>query len=454
MSKMTTKPVCDICAEFYNKVNRKVVTCGVCDFNACRECVKKYILGSKEEPVCMSCKVLWDRNFLTEQLGKTFMTKDYRDYREELLIEREMGMLQATQPHVEREIRIERLQDEIFMLRENYLSTLAILDKELKELKNGDRDAVERKKFIRKCPNGDCHGFLSSALKCELCECWVCSECREIKGFSKEEKEMHECNKDILESVKLLEKDSKQCPKCTALIFKIEGCDQMYCVECHTAFSWKTLKIESGVIHNPHYFEYQRLTNRGVAPRNPNDIQCGRELDQLFVSRLIDKIVPLPENWRREVINGEVIYYNHRNQRSYVKPEIKDELLLDIIEICRQVIHVRFVEQPRFATEVRLYLNMRLRIDFMRNKINRDEMKKILQKREKENTKKTELSNIIAMYVSCMTDLFYRLYDENNLVSIKKEMIELRKYVNECFKTISKSYNCKQYSIDKKFHFV
>lgn len=441
-----TKPVCNICAEVYNKVNRKVVKC-ICDFECCRTCVKKYMLESKEEPLCMSCKVAWDRDFLLEQLGRTFMTKDYRDYRENVLVEREMGFLQATQPHVEREIRIEKLKEEILILRKK----LPKLEKELKELKNGG-DLVERKKFVRKCPNGDCHGFLSSALKCGLCECWVCADCREVKGFSTEEKESHECNKDIVESVKLLEKDSKPCPKCTALIFKIEGCDQMYCVECHTAFSWNTLKIVTGVIHNPHYFEYQRMINGGVAPRNPMDIQCGREIDNYFVSKLTDKIAPVPENWRKEVINGDIIYY-HNNKRSYSKPIIKDQEVLNIIEICRQVMHVRFTEQPRFRTEVRLYSNMQLRIDYMRNKINKNGMKKILQKREKETTKKGEVLNVLEMYVSCMTDLFYRLYEENELVKIKKEMFELKKYVNDCFQKISKSYNCKQYLINDTFNF-
>ena len=443
---MPIKPSCNICTEFYNKVNRKVVKCWSCDFEACRDCIKKYMLGSKEEPVCMSCKVAWDRNFLLEQLGKTFMTRDYRDYREDLLVEREMGFLQATQPHVEREIRMEQLKEEIFMLKRK----LPKLEKELKELKDGG-NVVERKKFIRKCPNGDCHGFLSSALKCGLCECWACATCHEIKGFSTEEKEAHECNKDIVESIKLLEKDSKPCPKCTSLIFKIEGCDQMYCVECHTAFSWNTLKIESGVIHNPHYFEYQRMTNGGVAPRNPIDVQCGRELDNYFIPRLIDQITPLPEDWRIEVTDRGVMYC-HGNKRYYSKPVNQE--VTDIVEICRQVIHIRFIEQPRFTTEVRLYSNMQLRIDYMRNKINKNEMKKILQKREKEYTKKQEISNVLQMYVSCMTDLFYRLYEENDLIKIKKEMNELKKYVNDCFKKISKLYNCKEYVINQNFHFI
>ena len=443
---MTTKPSCNICAEFFNKVNRKAVKCCACDFESCRDCIKKYMLGSKEEPTCMSCKVAWDRNFLLEQLGKTFMTRDYRDYREDLLVEREMGFLQATQPHVEREIRMEELKEEISMLKKK----LPRLEKELKELKDGG-DVVERKKFVRKCPNGECHGFLSSALKCGLCQCWVCATCHEMKGFSTEEKEAHVCNKDIVESVKLLEKDTKQCPKCTSLIFKIEGCDQMYCVECHTAFSWNTLKIESGVIHNPHYFEYQRMTNGGVAPRNPADVQCGRELDNYFVPRLIEEITPLPENWTREITDRGIMYCNG-NKRYYSKPNTQE--VLDVVEICRQVIHVRFVERPRFATELRLYSNMQLRIDFMRNKITKIQMKKILQKREKEHTKKQEISNVLEMYVSCMTDLFYRLYEDNELVKINKEMDELKKYVNDCFKKISKTYDCKEYRLDDKFRFL
>ena len=97
---------------------------------------------------------------------------------------------------------------------------------------------------------------------------------------------------------------------------------------------------------------------------------------------------------------------------------------------------------------------MQLRIDYMRNKITKDGMKKILQKREKDNIKKAELSNVLGMYVACMTDLFYRLYDENELLKIKKEMNVLKKYVNDCLEKISKTYSCKQYVIDDNFHFL
>jgi hypothetical protein len=405
----------------------------------------------------MSCKTKWDRDFLNENFDKSFITKQYKKHREDILFEREIGMLQATQPYVEKEIKIENITNNLNALKREYEEKIKTLEEELIKAKTNSTTS-EKRKFIRKCPNNECQGFLSSSLKCELCKCWACSDCREMIGFTIDEKNNHECNKDILESVKLFEKDSKPCPKCAALICKTEGCDQMFCVECHTAFSWKTLKIESGVIHNPHYYEYQRRINNGIVFRNPMEIQCGRELDLNFINMLIEIFEPeLPKGWKKKqktrmVFNTEmtyVVYISSRGKETTLHPGGVDEF----VNICRKVTHIRHINQPRFRQIDRLNNNLQLRIDYMRNKIDKEKFKKTIQKNEKENLKRREINNILGMFISTITDLFYRLVETRDR-GIKKEMDELRKYTNDCLKRISKTYNCKMYHIDDLYNFI
>lgn len=420
---------CSICIEEYNKSNRKKIAC-ICEFECCKSCIQTYILNSNIDPHCMSCKVQWEYKTIVNNLGLTFINNEYKTYKQNLLFERERGLLQATQPYIEHEIKIKNLEDQ---LKEKQ----AIIDELIKEkndiktkiyqLKN-NKKPVEKVKIVKKCPNNDCHGFLSLSLKCSLCSCIACTDCKEIKGFTEEEANGHECDKNILESIKLLNNDSKPCPKCSSLIFKIAGCDQMYCVECHTAFSWRTLKIETGAIHNPHYFEYHRRQNNGNVPRNPLDVRCGRGLDHNFAI--------------------------HINRLKILEDNTKEIL----IKICRNTIHIREVECPRFQNNI-LEKNLKVRILYMKNEIPPDEFKTQLYRKEKEHIKKNDIYNVLTMYVSCMTDLLYRIYEttmtinnkkesEKNFKVMKKEMEQLRVYTNECLTDIGKVYNCKQYVID------
>jgi hypothetical protein len=84
--------------------------------------------------------------------------------------------------------------------------------------------------------------------------------------------EGHVCNPDDVSSARLIREETKPCPTCTTRIYKIDGCDQMWCIECKTAFSWKSGEIVNGKIHNPHYYEYLRKT-QGFVPRADNPCQ-------------------------------------------------------------------------------------------------------------------------------------------------------------------------------------
>lgn len=70
------------------------------------------------------------------------------------------------------------------------------------------------------CPKNDCRGYLTKNYICNLCNVKVCSKCHKIKW----EKDVptvernHECSKDDIESVNILKKTTRPCPKCNSPI--------------------------------------------------------------------------------------------------------------------------------------------------------------------------------------------------------------------------------------------
>lgn len=164
------------------------------------------------------------------------------------------------------------------------------LKQQLRSLLNNSKgeEGVEKKKFVRKCTVTGCNGFLSTAWKCEMCENWSCPDCFEVKGLDRNAE--HICNPDNLATAELIRSDTKPCPTCGEMISKIDGCDQMWCISCHTAFSWATgREVKSGIIHNPHYYQWLRSGGREV-PRNPLDNPCGGE-HQLIRYEALNRIL-------------------------------------------------------------------------------------------------------------------------------------------------------------------
>jgi hypothetical protein len=308
---MTTQ--CGICIEDIKKVGqRKRATCPYCDLVACVDCTQKYLLGTHEDPHCMGCRRGWSRETLMT-LGDTWVLKNYKKHRETILLDRERARLPAAQVRLEsHKLADERKKqmDELMPLIGKLRAELVTLEGRYANCKNdynlltngmepmfdltGSKrirtlgDAVpdvlggaaggkvvkeERREFIMKCPAPDCRGFLSSAYKCGICDQHTCPSCHELKA--EKDDPTHTCKPDQVETVKLLKKETKPCPKCAANIFKINGCDQMYCTACNTPFSWTTGKmVTDGVIHNPHYYEYLRAGGKEV-PRAPGDVPCG-----------------------------------------------------------------------------------------------------------------------------------------------------------------------------------
>ena len=423
----TANTECMICTEKYNKTKRSVVTCCYCEFSACRVCCETYILD-KTQPCCMngSCNKEWSRKFLVENFSKVFINNEWKKHQEKILYDKEKALLPATQPIVEQRKR----KNEILLELNGIQQEIHRLSKKASELKtqlhtiNNTTNAPRERHFVRACPDGDCRGYLSSQWKCGLCKKWTCPDCHIIIGPNKNVE--HECNKDDLETAKLLDRDTKPCPKCSTGIFKIEGCDQMWCTQCHTAFSWRTGHIETR-IHNPHYFEFMRRSN-GEAPRNQQDNNiCGRDITDWAVRNSLNNLVQQKFNLKQ-----------HMKGLSY---------------IIESVTHLSEVQTPLYRVDDQEN-NLELRVQYMSNEIDEDKFKKLIQQANKKHSKKRETYDILTLFQRTITEIVLRLIhsletiepNDRSLASdaINKHVEEIegiRNYANECFEEISFTYS-------------
>ena len=138
---------------------------------------------------------------------------------------------------------------------------------------NPEGKEQEKRKFIMACPDDDCRGYLSSGYKCEMCKLFTCSHCLKIIGPDKNNHN-HVCDEDDVKTADFIKSTTKPCPGCGERIYKIEGCDQMWCTVCKVAFSWRTGARVNGVIHNPHFYAWQREGGAAVI-QNPGAQICG-----------------------------------------------------------------------------------------------------------------------------------------------------------------------------------
>ena len=446
---------CNISCDNYNKSTRTKVCCPYCDFDVCRACCETYIL-SETIPKCMKpeCAKEWSRKFLRENFTNTFLTSKFREHLEDILFDQEKSLLPATQPLVE-EIKAKRTMKNQIKELELLIDDLYKQKRELEvKLQYGlvDIPEKERARFVRQCPANGCRGFLSSQWKCGICEQWTCPDCHELKGPNRDCD--HKCDPNNVETAKLIAKDSKPCPKCQSMIFKIDGCSQIWCTQCHIAFDWKTGRLEKH-IHNPHYYEWQR--KNGITNRNPGDIECGRELTHNIVFRIQTLSKKHPNIC--EIVVKEVREWNGSIRKDTIVKYSK--FIEDICHIIRSVLHNTHVELHNFQTDY-VTKNQDLRIKYLENLISEEDFKMMIQRNDKKNRKNTEIAQVLQLANTAVTDIIYRLIDnldnsepgKHNIESYLNEIEQIITYCNDIFKDICFTYNTVHYAFDKFFNFV
>lgn len=283
---------CPIGCETYTATNPRI-ECPYCNADACLKCQKAYLLGASLDPHCMGCRRAWTPDVVASLFPEAFRKGELRKKVIQLLAEREKAYFPEAMETAIRNDLARRLNESLSKKRKIVLKIkrhmklsdklthelvdeynrvcgeTEDLEKEQTHLRHGQPHEVVRIRTttVRPCPVHGCEGYLSTAWKCASCNIHVCSKCEEPKG-----REEHACNPDTVATVELKRKDTKPCPKCGVCVSKTSGCDQMWCINCKTPFSWRTLQVESGLIHNPHYFEWLHRTGADVARTLPDNM--------------------------------------------------------------------------------------------------------------------------------------------------------------------------------------
>jgi hypothetical protein len=271
-----------------------------------------------------------------------------------------------------------------------------------------------------RCPGEGCRGFLSTAYKCGVCEKSTCSECLEILGDTGAlGAAEHTCNPDSIESAKAIKKETRPCPKCAARIFKIDGCDQMWCtVEgCNTAFSWNSGHVVSGRVHNPHYYEWLRR-NGGAAEREVGDIPCGG----------------MPPAWAFSRCVMGLQHATNEEKRT-------------LLEIFRNI--TEFEERLReYPARRDAMANKEINILYLMNKLGDDDWKRHLEMKEARFNRKKEIGQILQTLVTAAADMLQAIWRTITEFEHRRSLIDpvewirttafphmetLRTYTNEAF---------------------
>lgn len=206
-----------------------------CMEHVCLDCLKRYMDISEQEnnlPKCPreKCEGVFDEQTIDSSLVtqyrqllmqhfRTVKTSEIESHGKaraviSLLKEEKMKFAVDSMPKA-----VQRVANVLFVTRLRKVRKV-----------QADRDI---NRISRTCINLVCNGFLDETFSCTKCKTSFCKECEE------EKEDGHECNKEILESVKFVN-NMVCCPNCKTKIEKGEGCMAITCAVCKTNFWYNT----------------------------------------------------------------------------------------------------------------------------------------------------------------------------------------------------------------------
>jgi len=229
----------------------------------------------------------------------------------------------------------------------------------------------------------------------------------------------------------------------------VKNCDQMYCTQCNTAFSWKTGTLETGRIHNPHY--YEQIRN--------GTIQLNNDLNH----NLVDNFDNVDEELLNQITND--VIYRFNSIPSY-------RTVIDhLTKIYTFYLHNMHVLNLNQNIEYNFKTNYFIRLLYLKNRVSEKYLIKKSYSKFKEIQIKNQYLNIIIDYINYTKKIIidivklFMIINENinnnyeqldNLIeNNKEEFMKIKDHINvfkdmsnDCFRQINrigsiyKNFNC------------
>lgn len=409
---------CPICCDECEEAG---ITCSYCQFETCYNCCGTYILSKITEPCCMKCTKTWSREFVMSQYDGKWVRKTFLPHMGKVLMEQEKLLLPDAQHEASLVSKIKSLSAEVSNLPTNdkiirkyknkpeledilndKRETRIKLSKQIDELKkqsilygNNIKEVTKKvnKTYIFKCPFENCRGFVSLEYECGTCCKKICDKCH------LEMEDNHKCKKEDIKTASMILKETKPCPKCMTLIFKASGCNQMFCTQCQTTFDWVSGKIDNGMVHNPHFYEYLAAGGGMDVNLNVDNMACGDFSNPYVFSAAI-----------RTSDYKEYVY---------------------LLGMHRSAQHVRHEVLPRYQ-ENKIKDNIDLRVSFLRNEFDEDVWAMKLINRDKKRMKIKAIRDLLVMVTTVMDDFIrHAAFKTTTYKKILEQYDHLKKYYDD-----------------------
>lgn len=440
----------------------------------------------------MHCRTPLSDDFILDNTKLLWRTHEYKTYKENLMMDMEKARLPDTQQYAAavinaRNLIVQTRAEEArlaIMFKTSKKEEKEEVARKIDEVRRNRRHALRvemfygripniygapevapvKKQFVKACIATDCKGFMNEEFECPLCSTKACKDCHEslIEG--------HTCNPDVVASVKALAKEARPCPTCAANISKIDGCDQMWCTQCQTTFSWRTGLKETGHTHNPHYYEFMRR-NGGQLPRAPGDVPmqaCGMPTLRDILTRTgkPDDYDALTRGWsnylyRQTYINAgrtwppEQYHWNAEPVNYTVidpwpMPEdLKKPLVSDTAYIIAlTAYHQHIIDKNQFYVNhqhIQPPDNHVLRVKYMLGEIDEPKMRVQIQRLDKAYRKDLAKRHVYEMVYQASSDIYRNMLNTTGKPEFHNtylQLIELLTYANGCFNRLEKVYTC------------